>query len=497
MVAVCVARLLVTMADPDLVHPIDPAELGHLKVLPALMDGRLSGLLDADANIHHGGFFWLGVPVGVLRMLVGSDLLAVRGMAAVLAALTWGIWVVVAHRLGGRVAALGLGICLAMPSPWMAQWTATLWGSHAEAGLWTGLWTLALVCGWRASVLGALLGVGVAWDPLLWPTALLAWVVSSHRSAVLRGLVPAWLILRAPTLFVDPVAVVSTSLSEHAEHTIVGVLGGLTSGPMLWATLATHLPLPWTSEVGRAFLPVPLDGMATVVSLVASVWVVRTWRQEARAAGPGRAIRLLAWAPWVHLGVVLLFSPTRPQLAHRYLVAWWPALLLLPWLLSGRRRVLAAAPVLASMMALPVWVQAVSKAQPDILWRYPAERFQAVGLDRVPAARSPAVVAFLDRHADPVSAGFAAAFSPRWGYPVWGERFGEQVRAAGLASRLEEARRTDSAAQVDADFGHGLVVVCDRVPSCVQGGLEGLAMAGVDTSGVARGVAEALGGPAR
>ena len=218
--AVFALRMMLSLADPGLVHPVDPAELAHLDVLPLWAEGRLGWLLDADANVHHGGFFWLGVPVGLLKMLGASDLGAVRGVAAGCAALAWGIWVMLAHRLGGRVASVGLGLCLAVPSPWMAQWTATLWGSHSEAAIWTGLWGGA---GRRmaSAHLGMLLGLGVAWDPLLWPTAVV-WGVSPARRSVLAPLAAAWVVARLPGLLVDPVGLFLTSFSENPEQTLRG-----------------------------------------------------------------------------------------------------------------------------------------------------------------------------------------------------------------------------------------------------------------------------------
>ena len=484
MVGVFALRLVLTLADPDLVHPIDPAELGHLRVWPALLEGRLLWLLGADANVHHGAFFWLGLVVGWVKAVTGSDLLAVRGTAAGLAALAWGGWVAVAHRAGGRMAAIGLGVCLALPSPWLAQWTATLWGSHSEAGVWTALWVWTLLRGGSPVTLGALLGVGVGWDPLLWPTALLTWALSPHRWGVLKGWVPALLLFRLPTLAADPAGVLTTSFSEHPHHTPFGLLMAAADPETLGAAFSAHLPLPFTATDGRWGWGRTIDWAPTLV--VAAAGPVLWWQRRGC-----RAVRLLVLAPWLQLAVMVLLSPTRPQLAHRYWVAWWPALLTVPWLLSGGYRGAALAPVMASVLALPLWLATAGRLQPGIVWRYPSGAFQEVGLDRVPIQRAPAVVAWLESRGEAPTPGFAAAFSPRWGYPVWGEPFPGQVRAANLAQRLRAVRSSGDTEAVDRDFGTGLVVVCDRDAGCVQGALDALLLAELDTTQVETGIARA------
>ncbi len=481
LVLVFALRMGLSLSDPDLVHPVDPAELAHLKVVPALVNGELANLLAADANVHHGGFFWLGLPVGLVRALTGSDLWAVRGVAAMCAAVAWGIWVVLARRLGGLWAAMGLGTCLAVPSPWMAQWTATLWGSHAEASIWTGLWGLALVSGWRPRALGTVLGLGVAWDPLLWPTLGLAVGVSSERRRLVPWAVGAWMALRLPTLLASPTAFVETSFSEHPQHSLGGLLGAALSPSGLGASLAHHLDLPWVASAVVGDVPAGVG--------LSVLWVVAAVLLAKGQPGDTRVGRWLVASVLVHLLVLVLLSPTRPTLAHRYLVAWWPAVLLVPWALPGRLRGLAAAPVLASVLALPLYRPAFSTMQ--LQRAYPAAAFQEAGLDRVPVARAESVSRFLALRDDGATEGFAAMFSPRWGYPVWGEPFPEQVRAAGLAQRLEDARATGRTAQVDRDAGFGLVVVCDLSGACVDDGLYSLQTAGLDVADVQQGVAEA------
>ena len=496
-VGVAVLRLALTLADPDLVHPVDPAELAHLQVLPALLDGRLGWLLGADANVHHGGFFWLGLAVGGLRHLVGSDLGAVRGLAALVAGASWAVWVALAHRLGGRFAAVGLGLVLAVPSPWMAQWSATLWGSHTEAALWTGAWGLALTHRGRPACLGVLLGVGAAWDPLLWPTAGLTLALAPQRARVLAALGPAWLLVRLPTVWADPLGMWTTSLSEHPDHTALGVLAQAADLDRLAATVGSHLPLPWTSTVGAGGAQWGLDlGLTLLVGGAGAALIASRGRGERGAkTTTSTVVWWLVSAPWLHLAVVLLAAPTRPALAHRYLVAWWPAWLLVPWLLPGRARVAAVGPVVASVLAVPLLGAALGRVDLDTVGTYPAAAFQGLGLDRVPVHRAPGVRAFLSARAPAETAGFAAAFSPRWGYPVWGEPFPAQVRAPGLAERLASARTQAelAPARVDANLGFGLWVACDHDPECVATGLQSLALAEVDVAWVASGAEEARG----
>ncbi len=490
MVAVFLLRLLLSLADPDLVHPVDPAELSHLDVWPMLADGRLAWLLGADANVHHGGFFWLGLPVGIVRAVSGSDLWAVRGVAAACAALSWGAWTALAHRIGGRWAAVGLGLCLAVPSPWMAQWTATLWGSHAEAGIWTGLWGLALASGWRARTVGVLLGIGVGWDPLLWPAALVTWGFTSERRSAVLPLLLAWMAARLPVLLADPLGLVMTSLSENPRQTVLGLLAGMASPGDFAASLRNHTAWPWVSTAAVGDAVMPLNGGLTLL------WAIGACVSTV-LHGPRRTLgRWLVLSVMVHFCVLVLLSPTRPELTERYLVAWWPAVLLLPWMLPGRLRGLAVGPVLASLCALPLLVASWGDVSLSRLQHYPAKAFQHLGLDRVPAHRAAPVEAFLNQRSGSATEGFAAAFSPRLGYPVWGEPFPDQVRAAGLPARLKAARLTGDPVRVDRDFGYGLVVVCAAEPSCVANALDGLALAGLDAQRVREGVAEADGMPA-
>ena len=483
--AVFALRMMLSLADPGLVHPVDPAELAHLDVLPLWAEGRLGWLLDADANVHHGGFFWLGVPVGLLKMLGASGLGAVRGVAAGCAALAWGIWVVLAHRLGGRVAAVGLGLCLAVPSPWMAQWTATLWGSHSEAAIWTGLWGLALVDGWRPRTLGMLLGLGVAWDPLLWPTAVVAWGVSPVRRSVLAPLAAAWVVARLPGLMADPVGIFVTSFSENPEQTLPGLMAGAVDFDGLLSSLGAHLCWPWVASAVLGAAARPIDVALT------GLWAVAAGFAVARAAPGRRHVCWLVACVVVHLAVLVVLAPSRPRLAVRYLVAWWPAVLLVPWVGTGARRAFAALPVVASACALPLLISTWSDVELARLRGYPAQAFQHLGLDRVPQGRAHHVVRFLEHRDGTATEGFAAAFSSRLGYPVWGEPFPDQVRAAGLPERLRAARETGDVRQVDRDFGFGLMVVCDGEPACVVRALEGLTLADVDPAQVRAGVTEA------
>ena len=122
---------------------------------------------------------------------------------------------------------------------------------------------------------------------------------------------------------------------------------------------------------------------------------------------------------------------------------------------------------------------------------YPAQAFQHLGLDRVPHGRAHHVVRFLEHRDGTATEGFAAAFSSRFGYPVWGEPFPDQVRAAGLPERLRAARETGDVRQVDRDFGFGLMVVCDGESACVTRALAGLELADVDPAQVRAGVTEA------
>lgn len=485
-VAVFALRLMLSLSDPDLVHPVDPAELGHLDLLPAWLDGGLPAvvrLLGAADNVHHGGFLWLSIPVGVLRWLTGSDLLAVRGVAAMVAGVGWALWVEVARRAGGRVAMVGAGLCLAVPVPWFAQWTATLWGSHSEAVVFTGLWALCLARGLGPRWLGLCVGLGVAWDPLLWPTGLLVLSRRRHRQALV-GLLAGWLLVRWPVLLSAPLSVLGASLTENPAHTPLQVMGGLLDPTGIGAVVGAWLPLPWVADGA------PLSGLLTALAVLGAGVSLR--RRGSGSLQNVDLVTILAVAPWVHLAVVVLLSPFRAQLAHRYLVAWWPALVVLPWLVPGGLRALALVPVASSGLAVPLLVAVAGDFDPSLALRYRSADFQRLGLDRVPVHRVDGVTAFLDAHPTGATPGFAAAFSGRWGYPVWGEDFPEQVRAAGLVDRWRTLSAAHDDAELAHDFGWGLAVACDGEPSCMRFGTDQLVDAGADAQALADGVGAGL-----
>ncbi len=462
-VGVAVSRLLLSMADPDAVHPVDPAELGHLDLLPHVSThgiGEIARLLGAADNIHHGGFLWLSLVAGGIAWLTHSDLLAIRGTAALLAAIAWAVWSRVALDTGGRRWGAVMGVCLALPAPWFAQWTATLWGSHSEAAVWTGVWVWAALQG-RTRALAWAVGMGVAWDPLLLPTGLLMLATTISREQWQHHLgdgLFGFLSLRWPLLLAAPAAWLTEPLTEDPASTPFQVFWSGPNSAQLGATFAHHLPLPATGHT-------VLDIAFTVAAAIATLLAVRH----------GGILRVLAIAPWLHLVVVLGWSPFRPSVAHRYLVAWWPALVWLPMWAAHRvswARVLPLPALLVSIASLSVFWPLWHEAQPMRLWSYPAQEYQHIGLDRVPVTRADAINLFLDarNHDSSQCTGFSDAFSPRMGYPVLGKAFPEQRRAADLHTRRSQHTIEDP--QTDRNLGFGLVIACEGNNTCIESGLQ-------------------------
>ena len=231
--------------------------------------------------------------------------------------------------------------------------------------------------------------------------------------------------------------------------------------------------------------------MAGGLTAAAGVVCGLAWWRGRREELP--LLRMLALVFWLHLAVVVVCSPFGGQVAHRYLVAWWPALVVVPWVMPGRVRLGAAVPLLSTAMAVPLLLSVVGQLDPSLSHRYRSADFQRLGLDRVPVHRVDGVLAFLEQHPTDRTPGFAAAFSGRWGYPVWGEPFPEQLRAAGLMDRWTTLVAHHPPTELARDFGWGLAVACDGQAACERVGVDQLEAAGAPRDGVEAGLAAARG----
>lgn len=454
-IAVAAFRALLCLRAPDLLHPVDPAELELAWLAQALHQGSLTPAdllrqLGAASAVHHGGFLPVSLTTAAASLIFGPTHAALKASAVLWSTAGWLAWTTLAWRLGGSRAAALAGLALAVPVPWASQWWLTTWGSHPEATLFPAAWLLA----WGASplLLGLLVGLGVAFAPVLAPTGLLL-LLLRRRALSLPGALLGWLPLQLGALS-TPWPWLRASLTEDPAHTAPALLlRALAPGPLL-DSLAGHLPVPLVASQGApAWLSLPL----CLLLLLSALPLARDPRPPAR---------LLLALPLLHLLAVAALSPFRPELQHRYLLPWLPALLIWPALAAARHRarapgtlalsVLALAP---SILALPVYASVLLRPVPVDLRGYHPAAYLALGLDRVPLPLVPDVEAFLAARAGATTPGFAAAFSRRWGYPVLGEPFPDVAPRAGLSGRLRALSAEGFAPQaLAADAGWGVAV---------------------------------------
>lgn len=488
-----VVRFVIADAVPWAIHPIDPAELKFLdlyELLRAPPGHRWQGiqrLLGAAENIHHGGFLPVSLAVAGAAALLGPGIAALRLVGVAASVVAWGLWVAAARELGGRRAALVGGLLLALPPGWAFDWAVTPWGSHAEAAAWTALWVLGLARGWSAVGMGLVVGAGVAWDPLLLPSAGVVLALGPRTPRTMGGLVVGGLAFGWPRLLL-PAAGLTESLVENPALHVLGLVRQATDPALLLATAQSHLPLPLVTLTGA-----PADHAASL-GLTVALAALGAWTAHSRSSP---AARMLVVAPLVHLGTVLLLSPHRPVLHHRYLLPWLPAVLLwvavAPW--KGVTRVLAvvsgAGLVLGGLLHQAALLGARHPTAREV-WQ--PRRFLAAELDRVEPERTLAVVRFLDLRAaqGTPTTGFASAFSPRPGYPSVHAAFPSQVVNPRAHGALEELWSTEPTRErrdlLGQNAGWGLWIVCDEDLDCALDAAERL---GRFEAGARQGIAAA------
>lgn len=446
--AVAGFRWLLCVQAPDLIHPVDPAELELLWL--AQQELSWEGLirrLGAASAVHHGGFLPVSLTAWLATLVLGSSYAALKATAVLWSTAAWAAWTALALRLGGRRAGLLAGLALALPVPWASQWWLTAWGSHPEASLLVAAWLLAF--GGRPLVLGLLAGFGVAFAPVLAPTGIVL-LVARRRSLAVLGAVLGWLPLQLGALS-TPWPWLSASLTEDPAQTLPGLIASALSPSALTESVAGHLPVPLVaSQVAPAALSWLLGGLLLVAGAVLA-------RRDRRPV-----VRLLLALPVLHLATVVSLSPFRPALQHRYLLPWLPAVLLWPALAaaSGRLAPWAVVALVPSLLAAPVYGDLLTRPAPADLFDYHPAAYLGLGLDRVPLALVPDVEVFLAARGQAATEGFSAAWSRRWGYPVLGEPFAELVVRPGLKGRLRGLVAEGAPAEaVAADAGWGVAVL--------------------------------------
>ena len=468
-------RIFVTALQPEVVHPLDPAEMKFAD--PATL-ARLAGgmgsvaeLIAGHENIHHGGFFTvqlLSVAVGQLtEALLGAPepLLALRALGLGLGLAVTAAWAWAGARLGAPplLAALSAAV---LPL-WGTQGALVAWGSHAEAGLWIALWLAARAEG-RPRAAAALLGAAAGWDAAIAPLAVIFMVGglwqaeapprAQRLAAFAAGAAPFFL----PRLLAGGPRLWQLGLTESDQRRPVDLLVGAVDPMQLWAAL--------TELCGLRFLPRSAGPLAEGIGVAGLVLcgLGLAWADRGRGSS-SVARRLCLAGPLLLIATLALFSPLRPAVQHRYLLAFLPAVALWPALAAAR----GPAPLrpLAALLALglaAVQIDGHLRLQPSAPrdarrayvgaagapgWQWAAQRG---GLEQLHPASAPALRALhrcrlravgpegLDQ--DAVWRGALLATDRRWGYPLLGEAPRPPRPSPELSRRVAELQAEGIAA---------------------------------------------------
>ena len=349
-------RILLALAQPDLLHDLDAGELKHLDLalfgLPAgdgLAD-QLHRWLAAPENVHHGGYPVVALLFAALAKVAGPSLFLLRLIPIAATTLAAGLVARLVQRRAGSLAATVTLLLFAGGPALFLKWTSLSRGGHLEGIVLPVAFAVLLDRALRGSarrwlVAGIVGGFSVYFTYLAAPAVVLLSLgaLAEKRDDRLR---PAALLLLGGLLGFLPwiaglllldmpyldASVHMTSNPEEAAEVQARTL--LTTAQNLLASLDHNL---WPWGVTRS--PEAAYGSITPDILVFEpsqfTVVARALVSFAVLAGLARAATLrspllvaLCLLPAVHHAFVLRFANTvgYPDIPHRYLVIAFPAI---------------------------------------------------------------------------------------------------------------------------------------------------------------------------
>ncbi len=495
--ALCVlfflARLLLVLCAADRISEPDLAEVKLLAVAQTWDGaGPERGWLELareGANAPHGGYLPSAIAIGLLSR-VAPDYLALKLFVLLLATVAFGAWVLAAHALGGRFAAVAMAVLWLLMPPGALGPSLVGWGSHPEAAALFAPGAAQLLLARRpalVAIAGALLGLACGFSLLLVPAAALlclgfawdAWWEEGpepwlpRAAALAMGLLPlgllGWLSGSGSASVVEDAGSSPWELLHQARHDVDPVVRDTWAElipPSIWG------PQPF-GEVLTTSGRDELDLAWALILLAAAIPALLALLRD--RALRGRALTLLVGVPLVQLTVLATLAPRRPYVPPRYLgMVWGPLLLLLAvgvgrsWMAKrGKRSRTAIAVLLAAAFCLPGAAAQVGLLDLDRLGGFasyrPARYVEAeIGHVRYDEAEATnRFLRFVARRGEPPP-GFGAAAGVRGADALLLEAPTlHPVDPADLLERRAELlRRTplDQRAIVDRNLGWGLAV---------------------------------------
>lgn len=365
-------RLLLALAQPDLLHDLDPGELKHMDLaLLGLPQGesladRLRTFLSGPENIHHGGY-----PVVSALYLLGSKLFGhslfllrvIPTVATTVAALCMAL--LLHRRAGPRAAWVALALMVGAP-PLLLKWTTTSRGGHLEGILFPMLLALLLDRALRGGlgrwlVAGLAGGFAVYFSYLAAPAVVLLSLGALSERALCdrRGALKATVVLGlggligfAPWLvglLVLDLPYLDASIHQTSNPTEAAEVQARTIGATLQAVRdgIEHNLWPWGIATSSEAAYTSSTPDILVFEATTTTWLLRAAVSAAVIGGGVYAVGArspllvaLCLLPAAHHVFVLRAANTVgwPDVPHRYLVIVFPAIAAAAGLAAAHKR---------------------------------------------------------------------------------------------------------------------------------------------------------------
>ena len=338
-------RIPVILANIDLLHEIDRAEIKNFSLARAFTQKELRGHW-VDTEGHHGGFTLNVILYSLVSRVLGENFLSLKMVAFLFALGTLIVWSVLLARLFSPAVALLFGILTVFSSAVYVAWTSTVWGGHPEMCLYTGITILVYftriytpvrarlsdiaLCGLLCGLFSYLAFLFIPFIAFLLIYHLVARGLPRMREAAAWAAsfiaVSVPLTVAKELLATTKWHLLSTNIGNAPETTLhymlfqndpVMFLSTLVKGFVL--PLAPVLRPPWTSVE-----PASLQLAATLVTVALALLSLAQRRDPEPTRRPPTAFFLL-FPLWFYM-VVGFVNPERPKLQYRYLVPLFPFL---------------------------------------------------------------------------------------------------------------------------------------------------------------------------